>query len=96
MTVESLSVATAQIMNRKTVGTFLNMLAKVAAEYKPSDTPGNSSDIDESGIQINKNLTVITEKGSKNFNAVTSREKSENIAVRAFCTTSGQFLPPLF
>jgi hypothetical protein len=65
MTAESLSVARAQRMNRNTVGIFLNMLENVAAENKLSDPPGNSFNIDESGIQINKNLTIITENGLK-------------------------------
>jgi len=50
MTAESLSVARTQRMNRNTVGNFLNMLEKVAAENKLSDTPGNSFNIDESSI----------------------------------------------
>jgi hypothetical protein len=45
-------------MNRMTVGKILNMLEKVADENKLSDTPGNSFDIEEIGIQINKNLNL--------------------------------------
>jgi hypothetical protein len=58
MTAESLSVARAQRMNRNTVGTFLNMLKKVAAENNLSDKPGNTFNFDDSGIQINKNQTL--------------------------------------
>ena len=58
MTAESLSVARGQRMNRNTVGKFLKVLEKVAAENKLPDTPGNSFDIDKTGIQINKNLTL--------------------------------------
>ena len=58
MTAERPSVARAQRMNRNTVGIFLNVLEKVAAENKLSDTPGNSFNIEESGIQINKNMTL--------------------------------------
>ena len=84
MTVESLCLATAQRMDRNIVGTFLNMLGKVAAENKLSATARNSFDIDGSGMQINKNLTVITAKVSKDVNVLTSRENNENITVRAF------------
>jgi hypothetical protein len=58
MTAESLSVARAQRMNRNTVGIFLKMLKKLAAENKLSDTPAKSLNIDESVLQINKNMTL--------------------------------------
>ena len=53
-------------MNRKTVGTFFNIMEKVAADTNLSDTPGNIFNIYESGIQINnKPDSVIAEKRSK-------------------------------
>jgi len=79
MPAEILSVARAQSMNLNTVGKFLNMLEKVAAENKLSDTPGNSFNIDESSIQINKTWLCNYRKDSKNINVLTSGEKNENI-----------------
>jgi hypothetical protein len=53
-------------MKRHIVGTFFNMLEKLATENNISDTPGNIFNTDESGIQINNKAdTVITEKGLK-------------------------------
>jgi len=40
MTAESLSLARVHIMNWNTVGTFFNMLEKLATENNLSDTPG--------------------------------------------------------
>jgi hypothetical protein len=55
-------------MNRHIVGTFFNMLEKVATENNFTDTPGNIFNIDEGGMQIsNKADPVITEKGPKIF-----------------------------
>ena len=51
---EALSLARAQRMNWKLVRNIFNKLEKVVTENKLSDTPGNIFNIDESGIQINK------------------------------------------
>jgi hypothetical protein len=48
ITAESLCLARAQEMNFNTVGTFFNMLEKVANEDSPY-TPGNISSIYHSG-----------------------------------------------
>jgi hypothetical protein len=53
MTAGNLSLSRAQIMNQHTVGTFFNMLEKVATENNLSDAPGNVINNNESGIQIN-------------------------------------------
>ena len=45
---ERLSLARAR-MNLNTAGTFYNLLDKVATENNLSDTPGNVSNIDQSG-----------------------------------------------
>ena len=71
------------------------MLEKVVAENKLSDTPGNSFNVDESRIQINKTWLCNDRKGSKNINVLTSGEKNENITVMAFCNAAGQFLLPV-
>jgi hypothetical protein len=64
--VESLSLTRAQRMNRNAVGTFYNMMEKVATENKLSNTPGNILNINGSGKQINnKSDSVRTERGSK-------------------------------
>jgi hypothetical protein len=51
------------------VGTFFNMLEKIAKENHLSDTPGNIFNINGSGKQIpsNKSDSVRTEKRSKIF-----------------------------
>jgi hypothetical protein len=68
VTAGSLSLTRAQRMNRNTVGTFFNMLEKVATENNLSDTPGNILNIKGSGKQTNnKSDSVRTEKGSKMF-----------------------------
>jgi hypothetical protein len=55
-------------MNRHIVGTFFNMLEKVATENNFSDTPGNIFKIDEGGIQINNKADpVITKECLKMF-----------------------------
>jgi hypothetical protein len=51
MAAESLSLARDQRMNPNNVGTFLNMPEKVATENNVSDTPGNTFNIEKSGIQ---------------------------------------------
>jgi hypothetical protein len=53
MTAANLSSDAAQRINWNTVGSFLNMIEKVATESNFSDTPGNIFNIDGSGIQIN-------------------------------------------
>ena len=66
VTAESLSLTGAQRMNWNAVGTFYNMLEKVATENNLSDTPGNILNINGSGKQINnKSDSLRTEKGSK-------------------------------
>ena len=68
VTAESLSLTRAQRMDRNAVGTFFNMLEKVATENKLSDTPGNIFNINGNGKQINnKSDSVRTERGSKMF-----------------------------
>jgi hypothetical protein len=68
VTAESLSLTRAQRMNRNAVGTFYNMLEKVATENKFCDTPGNILNINGSGKQMNnKSDSVRTERGSKMF-----------------------------
>jgi hypothetical protein len=71
------------------------MLEKVVAEYKLSDTPGNSFNVDESSIQINKTWLCDDREGSKNINVLTSGEKNESITVMAFCNAADQFLLPV-
>jgi len=53
MTAESLSLARAEGMNRNPLGTFFNMLEKVATENNPSDTPAKIFNIYGNGIKIN-------------------------------------------
>jgi hypothetical protein len=54
ITAESVSLAGAERTNRNPLGTFFNMLEKVATENNPSGTPGNIFNIYGSSIQINK------------------------------------------
>jgi hypothetical protein len=69
------------------------MLEKLATENTLPDTHGSIFKIDESGIKANKKTgAVITEKGSKNFHALTLGGKNENITVIACCNAAGQFL----
>jgi hypothetical protein len=63
MTAENLSLARDERTKRKTIGTFFNMLEKVATENNPSDTTGNIFSICGSGVQINnKPGFVITKR----------------------------------
>jgi hypothetical protein len=62
MTAGNVSLAGAQRMNRNTVGTFFNMLEKLAPKSNLYDAPGNVIKDDESGIQINNKPDS---KGSK-------------------------------
>jgi len=71
-------------MNQKPAATFFYYKGESSNRKKPSDTPGNIFNIDESGIHINsKPYSVITDKVSKNVCVLTSEEKSENITVIA-------------
>ena len=82
-------------MNLNTVGTFFNMLEKVANEDLP-DIPGNISSIYQSGKQIiNKPESVITEIGSKNGRALKSGGKVEYFTVTTCCIPAGQCLLPV-
>jgi hypothetical protein len=64
MAAENLSLVGVQRKNGNTAGTFFNMLEKAVSQKNLSDTPGNTFNIEESGIQINnKPEFVITEKG---------------------------------
>jgi hypothetical protein len=81
-------------MNGNIVGTFFNILDKVATENHPSDTPGNICNIYGNGIQINnKPDSVIIDKGSKNVYVLPAGEKSGNAAMIACCNAARQFLP---
>jgi len=72
------------------------MLEKLVTKNKLSDTPGNISNMNGSGIQVSKKHdSVITENGSKNVHVLTLGEKSENITVKACCNAAGQLLPPV-
>jgi hypothetical protein len=52
MTAENSSLARAERTKRKPIGTFFNMLEKVATENNPSGTSGNIFSICGSGVQI--------------------------------------------
>jgi hypothetical protein len=55
-------------MSPNIFGTFFNNVEKISTENSFSGTPGNISEIEESGIQINnKPATVITQMGLKAF-----------------------------
>lgn len=95
MSAESLSVARAQRVNWNTVGTFFNMLEKTATENNLSGTPGNDSNVNESGTQVNNTDTVFTEKRLKNTHVLLSEVKNETVTVIACCKASDQFLLPL-
>ena len=83
-------------MNRNTVGTFFNIMEKVATDTNLSETRGNFFNIDENGKEINKKPgPVIAEKGSTNFHVLTSGEKSGNITVTVSCNAAGQFISPV-
>jgi len=63
-------------MNWNTVGSFLNMMEKVATENNFSDTPVNIFNIDESGNQINnKPDSAIREKRHENVHVVPTGER---------------------
>jgi len=80
MTAANLSLDVAQRINWNTVGSFLNMMEKVATENNFSDTPGNIFNIDGSGNQINnKRDSAISEKCYKNAHVVPAGERSKNI-----------------
>ena len=53
MTAENLSLARAEKTKRKPIGTFFNMLEKVATENNPSDTLGNIFSLCGSGVHTN-------------------------------------------
>jgi len=65
MTAESLSVASAQRVNRNTFGTFFNVIENVVTENNLSDTPGNVSKVNRNRTQVNNSNTVIIDKGPK-------------------------------
>jgi hypothetical protein len=76
VTAGCLSPAGVQRTNRNTVGTFWNMLEKVATENTLADTPWNIFKIDESGLLVNnKPGALITEKESKNVHVLISGGK---------------------
>jgi hypothetical protein len=58
--------------------------------------PQNIFNVDEFGIQlINKLRIVVTKKGAKDVQVLTSHERVENVRVIACCSSEGQFLPPV-
>jgi len=65
MTAESLSVASAQRVNRNTFGIFFNVIQNVVTENNLSDTPGNVSKVNRNRTQVNNSNTVIIDKGPK-------------------------------
>jgi len=68
ITAEGLSLARAERTNRNPIGTFFNMLEKVATENNPSGTPGNIFNIYWISILINTNPDfVITESSCYNI-----------------------------
>jgi len=68
ITAEGLSLARAERTNRNPIGTFFNMLEKVATENNPSGTPENIFNIYGSSILINKNPGfVMTESSCYNI-----------------------------
>ena len=90
---EGLSLTTAERMNWKTVGTFFNMLEKLATANNLSNTPGNILNADGSDIQLNnKSDSVIIERESKMFMFYIGGKKSESIGVIARYNVGGQFL----
>jgi hypothetical protein len=62
-----MSVATAQRVDRVTVGAFFSMMKNEVTEVTLSGTPGNIFNVNGSGIQVNNPDTVITDKGHKNI-----------------------------
>jgi hypothetical protein len=82
ITAGSLTLSRVHRMNPNTVGTYFNILEKVATKNNLSDTSGNIFSIVESFIKSNdKPDCVVTEKKSKNLHFVTPGGKSENISV---------------
>jgi hypothetical protein len=95
MTAESLPVAGAHRVNWNTVGSFFNMLEKTATENNLPGTPGNVSNVNENGTQVNSSDTVITDKRPKNTRVLSSGIMNEYITVIAYCKASDQYLLPV-
>jgi len=75
---ENLLLAIAQKMNPNSFETFFKTLDEVATVSNLSDTIGGVFNIDLSGIQIsNKNLSVITDNESKNFDVLSPGKKTK-------------------
>ena len=93
---QGLSVARGQGLCREEVGRFFTLLEEIMDKYNLHGKPANIFNMDESGIQlINKPGKVVTAKGSKNVNVLTSGEKGETITVIACNNAEGRFLPPV-
>jgi hypothetical protein len=76
MTAENLTLVGVQRNNGNSAGTYFNVPEKVVSKKNISDTPVNTFNTEESGIQINnKPEFIITEKGYQIFHVLTSGEK---------------------
>lgn len=92
---QGLSTARAKGMTRDECAKYFKLLGDVLRENNLLNTPQKIFNLDETGLQLNNNPgKVVTNKGAKMVNCITSAEKGETISVITCVNAEGYFLPP--
>lgn len=92
---QGLSTARAKGMTRQECDKYFELLGKVLRENNLLNAPQKIFNLDETGLQLNnKPGRVVTNKGAKMVNCITSAEKGETISVITCVNAEGSFLPP--
>jgi len=94
-TPESTSISRAVGFNKPQVDRFYDLLNQLLEKYKfPASRIYNA---DETGVSnVHKNDKVISIKGKKQVDKLTSAERGRNITLMFAMNVTGHFVPPLF
>ncbi|KAJ8929032.1 hypothetical protein NQ314_018343 [Rhamnusium bicolor] len=92
---QGLSTARAKGMTRQECAKYFELLGNVLRENNLLNTPQKIFNLDETGLQLNNNPgKVVTNKGAKMVNCITTAEKGETISIITCVNAEGSFLPP--
>lgn len=92
---QGLSTARAKGMTRQEYNKYFELLKNTLKENNLLNNPQKIFNLDESGLQMNNNPgKVVTNKGAKMVNCITSSEKGETISIITCVNAEGNFLPP--
>ncbi|XP_030749425.1 uncharacterized protein LOC115877412 [Sitophilus oryzae] len=92
---QGLSIARAKGMTQEECVKYFELLGDILRENNLLNVPQKIFNLDETGLQLNNNPgKVVTNKGAKMVNCITSAEKGETISVITCVNAEGSFLPP--